>query len=869
MPLPFCFAWVDETDTTFGAEHQVEDEKFFAFKLDHAEAGKPTLSIDILNPRVGLLSPSRKLWAWFSWYNGSAYVPLFFGRLVGIPDSLLGETLTLILVADPPDYLARKQAVAETLKIRPFYDPVFLDAAHRDDPDAILEGWSADYHVDRTSHAVTISDRLFGEDGIVVFDGNDVFYDSVQQTLEQPPRLAVAMDATVSWTQAASGVIDFGARQFQSFSGDGLVSDWPKPLSTLQSGWSVAASSAIDTRGVGSALTASWSYSWHSTERFHEIGDTMSVSSSQSVPQINLDDAVMGVLTSNTVIGILDPYAVDSDGNPAPVNDPPSSAITKAYCPLWDVHTSLSLRYDASRSRSERVRFTMTADLQPVLSAPDGATSSEIITQPGADVGAPLLNVLNQASIRGQPVSLGQVIAVPATNDPLILNANYQICIAAGTASATEPAYSDAVGVTTVDGSVTWAGLGTTLLTDVPDWSAATSIALGRVIRPLAPLWTNWEQLLPSVPAPTVGVPVSVGRIVRRNSGASFQICTAAGTTGLVEPAFSDSRGAVTADGSAEWTCLGASLPDGASYWLCTAAGDTGDLEPTFAGGAGTVVSDGDVSWTGLGLGGNFIGVPIGDVARRSYFPTERGRWSLEYLICVARAHLLQRARAVKVAWDCPFDQAVSLSCRKNARMSDARLPGGEALGKIVAYALQGDGDSGDFHGHVEIGCAIGLGASPDLAPGDPTYVDADALVDGIQDFAGRVVLAGSADIGYSLPVDDVADDGLVFPLTRDQVVLHEEVHGTLDAQRTAIASAFAAARLAANQTAPTSEAVSLLNQQATARAGQNSVAVALKTNPIWYDLQLAPVTGQSFASEYAISLTPLSVPKMIDLGAS
>ena len=113
MPRPFCFAWVDETATTFGVEHQVEDEKIFSFNLSHAEAGKPTLEIEILNPYVGLPGPGRKQWAWFSRYNGSAYEPLFFGRLMGIANSLFGEIITLVLVADPPDYLDRKQAVAQ------------------------------------------------------------------------------------------------------------------------------------------------------------------------------------------------------------------------------------------------------------------------------------------------------------------------------------------------------------------------------------------------------------------------------------------------------------------------------------------------------------------------------------------------------------------------------------------------------------------------------------------------------------------------------------------------------------------------------------------------------------------------------------
>ena len=93
--------------------------------------------------------------------------------------------------------------------------------------------------------------------------------------------------------------------------------------------------------------------------------------------------------------------------------------------------------------------------------------------------------------------------------------------------------------------------------------------------------------------------------------------------------------------------------------------------------------------------------LPIGDVRRRSYFPTERGLRSLEYLIALARAHLLLRSRAVEVEFECRFERAIELSCRKNARVFDRRLPGGQALGKITAYSFGVDGDTGAMIGSV------------------------------------------------------------------------------------------------------------------------------------------------------------------------
>src|ERR1700739_3888873 len=120
-PLPFFFAWVDETDTAFGAAFERVDEDIFSLEIKGEEGQVPTLDITIRNPRVGLLSPGRKVWAWLARQprDGSGVVPLFFGVLVGVPANLFAELITLQFIARPPDYIARKQAAAVALKIRP------------------------------------------------------------------------------------------------------------------------------------------------------------------------------------------------------------------------------------------------------------------------------------------------------------------------------------------------------------------------------------------------------------------------------------------------------------------------------------------------------------------------------------------------------------------------------------------------------------------------------------------------------------------------------------------------------------------------------------------------------------------------------
>lgn len=859
---PHYFAWARADETTFGVEHHRYDEYIRSYSRDHAEGGIPTLTIDIKNPRVGLLGPGRETWAWFAIKIDGVITPRFFGQLVGIPSDILGNVITLVFLAKALDYEDQKQAVAQTLKLPPNYDPLFLDVAHRDDPDAVLEGYPARWHVHPTTLAVSISDILVGEDGEEVFTAGDVRYASVQFRLADKPLRSVTVIADVAWTQTATGVVDFGGWTFSSYTGDGLISDWPKPLASLGGGWSVEAATAIDVYGTGQALTASWSDNYQNKAKEHENGDTLSISISASIPQL-AGPRLDYILTEKAQTGIFDPYADPQ------VNIAQSYANTTVTVPLWQVKTTLVLRYEAKRQRSERLKFTLTSDLQDILatrgdSAADiDADESEIINLSGTDVGLPLFDVLDWDTVKGTQVARGQIVTD---------GTSFQVALGPATAGTDEPDFSELVGELTIDGAVTWASLGVTLFpADVPGWVANDTTPLGQVIFPKLAKFIAWTTLLPPAPAPTVGVSVGLGLIVKRANGASYQIVTTAGTTGLVEPNFSDTRGVTTADNDVIWTSLGPELPGSAEYLLCTArtgSGSTGALEPTFAVGAGATTLDNEVTWTSLGLGGSFIGVPIGDVARASYFPIDRGVRSIEYCLCVASAHLKARARPVQISFDCHFSRAAALTCRNSARLFDGRLPGGNAMGKIVNVSLKGDGPSGKFNGTITIACAIGRGNVVTASAGTPSYVQEGYVARGYQFYEDAVTVLESGDVGYSRPVDAPIDDGLVFPLTKAQAVAHEEIHGSLTAQRAAIVAAFRSEGSIANLAQAGSPQQSIQNQQTILALNKTNLAAAFKQNPIWLDLQLKSLEG-TFAHEYEIDVTVLTAPKGIDLEAA
>jgi hypothetical protein len=394
--LPY-FAWIDASETVFGGEHLRWDEQVFSFTLTQDEGDPASLTVVIRRPRnvagapIGLLGPGRKIWAWFALDCGPALVK-FRGRLVGIPTSLFEDLVTLEFVARPVDVVAQKEALADTLRVLPFYDEAVIDPQRRKDPDVVLEGYTKIWHYDRETHVVTVSDEITGEDGIVDFDGvsedGKVLYDGLGLTLASGPLARVDIAAEYTWTQQARGTVDLTSYLLSHWPGvivgegpgpiiPGLTeSNWPKSGAGLGDGWQVAASTAKDvfpfqsfTTSYGLTLIAEESGGEGTTQV--TFNETRSGTTGGIVPSVSTESITEGVIDRNE-------WSVNYD------DDGDASSWSRSYSShgttinLQGIQATLSAGYTAERPFTERISFSLFADVQPILTDPEDGEALRI-----------------------------------------------------------------------------------------------------------------------------------------------------------------------------------------------------------------------------------------------------------------------------------------------------------------------------------------------------------------------------------------------------------------------------------------------------------------------------------------------------------
>jgi hypothetical protein len=263
-------------------------------------------------------------------------------------------------------------------------------------------------------------------------------------------------------------------------------------------------------------------------------------------------------------------------------------------------------------------------------------------------------------------------------------------------------------------------------------------------------------------------------------------------------------------------------------------------------------VSSGQSSTNMISLSSNAIdqqidldgSMPIGDPGRPSYFKTDRGQLSFQYLMLLARAQLLERARCCTITVKTKFEKIAlaNLSCRKNAVINNRHLPGGTANGKIVGYTM--NVDNGGQYGTLTIACTIGNGGSVSASAGTPEYVEDDYVEDGYQERDGAVLDVVAGELTYEDFSDFIIDDDEIdFQNMNPQTVIDSIV---VDNGLTAQIAAINAGR---DATPPDPSSF-------------------LSAAPTMVTIRLRPVTGGAFQTVFSPVISDLKVPKTLDLAA-
>jgi hypothetical protein len=374
------------------AVHNRCDEDILSVELAQEEGGFATLTVDIKNPNIGLLALGRNLWCWLSWDQAwpdgtPDLLPLFNGRLIGVPKLSAGEVVQIQFLARPDDLNVQKTALAESLKVRPWYDPIWLTA--NPTADTVLEAYSALWHINRTTLSVTTSDILEGEDGIIDIGEDESIYDKFSLSYGQPPLVATTVTGTVSWQQQAEGVLDVTQVLLDAFYAEGSAykQTYPRGVNRGFTGinaywytfgqrksvapWSTGGGGLVQCLGDG-GIASSWPTPGTS------IGGGWSLSNltdMDGVPLCYIRDA-----SKTKKGGWLEPayYTVTFTAAKPPTDDTvvgiPINHVMQPYgtytvdFPLRAYKIRMNLEYRANRTRSETVTAVVTADVQRELS---------------------------------------------------------------------------------------------------------------------------------------------------------------------------------------------------------------------------------------------------------------------------------------------------------------------------------------------------------------------------------------------------------------------------------------------------------------------------------------------------------------------
>jgi hypothetical protein len=283
----------------------------------------------------------------------------------------------------------------------PYYDQVVIDPARWTDPEVVLEGYTAIWHYDRETHLVTVSDEISGEDGTIGFDGTSVdgkvLYDGLGLTLTSGPLSRVDVTAEYNWTQVARGDVDLTDYVTSGMGGDnGIIvsytftaDDWPKTGTSLGDGWEASQASATElydttpkTTSASNEITVIWADGARTNVK---TSYTQTVTPPGQIPPGSMV-SVWGAITDD----IKTTYATDGEGKSYPASFSRNTSYESEAVFTHHVKANLDAGYKAERPCTERVTFSLFADVQHILTDPEDGEALRLADIRSVNLSEPL-----------------------------------------------------------------------------------------------------------------------------------------------------------------------------------------------------------------------------------------------------------------------------------------------------------------------------------------------------------------------------------------------------------------------------------------------------------------------------------------------
>ncbi|MDR1910324.1 MAG: hypothetical protein LBQ26_00575 [Holosporales bacterium] len=213
--MRFIFDWTETfADTTSSWRG---DEDPFAIEISQAEGEFAVAHVTLLNPQLKQPSVQQRAYARIAFQKKDGpIVPLFCGRVITLPIAIDGALLKVELIAEPDDAEDKLRAFGRSLRVEPYWDPLFVASGTEDMPNEALEARTALFAWHRVTGALTLSDLYHGQRRLTI---EKAFKDTVRLHRGTEPWDAVDVTIEAQWVQRACGCVDLAPIIAHSFPG--------------------------------------------------------------------------------------------------------------------------------------------------------------------------------------------------------------------------------------------------------------------------------------------------------------------------------------------------------------------------------------------------------------------------------------------------------------------------------------------------------------------------------------------------------------------------------------------------------------------------------------------------------------------------